>query len=216
METEKFKWDSDAPFARAKWETQKANRALKDYIAMGPGRSLTKLHKVYTEDTLEKGESPTKCLRTLKNWSSRYDWQARLACWDELEREDEEETWRDRRRKIREGEWGQARILLDRVEQMLKFPLAQVERVEETYIDGRPKAVTIVNPVRWSQRDVARFMQVASELGRLAAEMEQQRLDVRITEGELDDKIAEELARLERARKDATARTAGADADTAD
>ena len=38
----------------------------------------------------------------------------------------------------------------------------------------------------------------------------------RINEGELDDKIAEELARLDRARKDATAPPAGADADAAD
>lgn len=41
-------------------------------------------------------------------------------------------------------------------------------------------------------------------------------LDVRITEGELDDEIAGELARLDCARKDATAPAAGADADAAD
>lgn len=175
MDREKFQWNSDAPFARATWETQKANRALKDYVAMGPGRSLTKLHKTYTEYAPERGDPPTQCLRTLKNWSSRYDWQARLACWDELEREGEEEEWRSRRREIRQGEWKQAQTLLERAGQMLKFPLAEGTRVEEYYEDGKPKAITVVKPVRWAQRDITRFMQVSSELGRLAAGMEQRR-----------------------------------------
>ena len=166
-----------------KWETQKANRALKDYVAMGSGRSLSKLYRRYTESSPEKAQSPTQCLRTLKNWSSRYDWQARLARWDELEREGEEEVWRDRRRKIREGEWSQAQTLLDRVEQMLKFPLAQIDRVDKTDADGNPLVITIVKPVRWSQRDIARFMQVSSELARLAAEMEQRRQALDVTSG---------------------------------
>ena len=41
-------------------------------------------------------------------------------------------------------------------------------------------------------------------------------LDVRVTEGELDDTIEAELARLARVKETATAPQAGADADTAD
>jgi hypothetical protein len=154
------------------------------------------MEQVYREPSAEK--PPTRHARTLFHWSARYHWQARVSAWEDIKTAEDEAEWDERRRDIRKGEWEQAQTLLDRAEQMLKFPLAQVERVEETYSDGRSKAVTIVNPVRWSQRDIARFMQVASELGRLAAEMEQQRqiVEVRMGEDELNAAIEQELIRL--------------------
>ena len=174
-------WKQDDPLARYIGETRKSNAALLDYALMGPGRSLRKLSAQYVKQV--SSSPPTRKWNTITTWSLRYHWVARVAAWEAIKATADEAEWDERRRKIREGEWSQAQTLLDRAEQMLKFPLAQIERVEETYGDGRAKAVTIVNPVRWSQRDIARFMQVASELGRLAAEMEQRRQVLDVTTG---------------------------------
>jgi len=71
-------FDKDTPLSRIKGETQKAHNALMDYFLMpGGGRSLAKLHQKYIETTLN--EPPSKNLRTLAGWSTRYHWQARIA-----------------------------------------------------------------------------------------------------------------------------------------
>ena len=94
-----FSWDYGNPLARAKGELRSANSALWDYVQMGAGRSLRKLRDAY--EALEEehqGDTdvapharehpPTTVLRTLKRWSSRYQWQDRLSRWEELEREE--------------------------------------------------------------------------------------------------------------------------------
>lgn len=67
-------------------ETKKAMQACNDYLRMGPGRSLAKLHQTYTEYGPEK--PPTRHLATLKTWSTNYGWQARVNEYDtEIERQ---------------------------------------------------------------------------------------------------------------------------------
>lgn len=67
-------------------ENKKAILACNDYLRLGPGRSLAKLHQTYTESTPVK--PPTKHLRTLKEWSRLYEWQLRAAQYDtEIERQ---------------------------------------------------------------------------------------------------------------------------------
>ena len=56
-------------------ETPKAQRAWNYYLALGPRRSLPDLAKQYQTDP--QG-SPTTSLRCLKQWSSTWQWQARL------------------------------------------------------------------------------------------------------------------------------------------
>lgn len=53
-------------------------QALADYLAMGPQRSLVKLHQYY-EATANGGP----CLQTLKNWSKKHGWQKAAARHDE-------------------------------------------------------------------------------------------------------------------------------------
>ena len=170
-----FEWDADNPLARAKGETRKANDALGDYFGMGIGRSLAKLRQKYSGSGVKTRYS------TIANWSVKYHWQDRVDAQSEADNAADREYWADQRRQIRQADLKASVALRDRAEQMRKFPLAQVEKVEEFYKDGRVKAVTIVNPVRWSQADMARFEKVASELARLAAEMEQTRAVVDVT-----------------------------------
>ncbi len=69
-------FDQDTPLSRIKGETIKAHRALMDYFLMGEGRSLANLCQIYTEPA---PDPPTLHIATLKIWSSRYHWQARIA-----------------------------------------------------------------------------------------------------------------------------------------
>jgi len=62
-------------------ESKKAVLCCNDYLRMGPGRSLAKLHRKYTEPSRIK-EPPTTSLRWMKEWSRRFDWQDRAAEWD--------------------------------------------------------------------------------------------------------------------------------------
>lgn len=70
-------FDQDTPLSRIKGESIKAHRALMDYFLMGEGRSLANLCQIYTEPMPE--DPPTLHIATLKIWSSRYHWQARIA-----------------------------------------------------------------------------------------------------------------------------------------
>ena len=56
--------------------TDKAAAAFADYIGMGPGRSLASLCNRYQKSTKAP---PTKRLETLKEWSTKYQWQARIS-----------------------------------------------------------------------------------------------------------------------------------------
>lgn len=56
--------------------TDKAAEAFADYVELGPGRSLSRLASVYKSSTIP---TPTKTLRTLTGWSSKYQWQARIS-----------------------------------------------------------------------------------------------------------------------------------------
>lgn len=69
-------WDRDNPLERMEAETRKAHTALRDYWLIGPGRSIRNLHRKYMQVT--SLERPTRHLRTLLGWSSRYAWQARV------------------------------------------------------------------------------------------------------------------------------------------
>ena len=57
--------------------TPKAQAALADYLAMGPGRSLEGLCEQYRQRVRTENEAsvPTTRLATLGQWSAEYNWQ---------------------------------------------------------------------------------------------------------------------------------------------
>ena len=63
-----------------KGESKKAYTAFGDYCQMGAGRSLSLLVNQYQTNT--KPIPPTKNITSLKVWSSRYEWQARVTQYD--------------------------------------------------------------------------------------------------------------------------------------
>ena len=72
-----MEFDQDTPLNRVANETIKASTALMDYWLMGAGRSLANLCQIYTEP-MPDSEPPTVHIATLKVWSSRHHWQARI------------------------------------------------------------------------------------------------------------------------------------------
>ena len=63
-------------------ETGRAAKAFDDYAKLGDGRSLEKLLNAYRNDPA----APTRQIATLKRWSTRFGWQARLVEMVEAER----------------------------------------------------------------------------------------------------------------------------------
>ncbi len=96
-------WTESDPLQRLPGETHRANAALHDYVAMGYDRSLAKLLGKYSEDP---AKTPTKSIDTLFLWSSKHQWQARVAAWEALQRKREEQALledalEDRKNRIR-------------------------------------------------------------------------------------------------------------------
>ena len=69
---------------RRECDTRKSYPALCDYLRMGAGRSLRKLHAEYEEQSVSGSgtEPPTKYLSTLTRWSSEHDWADRAEEYD--------------------------------------------------------------------------------------------------------------------------------------
>jgi hypothetical protein len=106
-------WEALAP---RDGETPKAHIAFVDYVLMGPGRSIRKLHAKYCERIVSGSNAekpPTKRLPTLFEWSVKHDWQARLAAFSEERDRREQEAWEARRRAVRQADWEAGEALRD-------------------------------------------------------------------------------------------------------
>ena len=172
-------WNKNDPLARMKRERLTAHTALLDYAGMGPGRSIRSLQHSYSELAAKGGSIPTRNVRTLFHWSVRWHWQDRLAAWQDIVRKEREAEWKRRGTEQREWEWNASRQLIERFEQMMRYPLSE-QTVSEVDEEGKP-IVTVVKPVRWTQRDTVAVAKVAAELARLAAEMETERRAVDVS-----------------------------------
>jgi len=144
-----------------------------DYRLAGPSRSLL---GCVNRERVTKGHKESNF--TPGSWREafeRWNWKARVEAWDEHIRQELEAEWEARRKEVKEQEWASAGKLLERVGKMLKFPLSEVIQEDK---DGK---VFKVQPVRWSQSDITRFLEAASKLRRLAAEMETDRAGLDLT-----------------------------------
>ena len=135
---------------------------------LGSDRTLEEAWRRWRDQTTRdiKGRRPSK------HWcgnSQKWNWVARAEAWDlhvaRVANEEAEEEQVRRRQEMLEWEWDAFRQLKERIEQMLRYPLARVTRPNE---EG---GTTVVEPVRWRQRDIVAFAKIASELGRLSVGM---------------------------------------------
>lgn len=161
------------PWERQSGESAPAYAAAWAYFQMGSERSLSAVARNFH-----------KSKTLLARWSVRWRWAERAEAYDRhLHRlaldaqnkalAEEVERWEKRRSEQREREWSAAEALLSRAQQMLQLPLTIT-----TEDEGR----TVIQPARWSMRDVALFLDVASKLARRAAEMDtdNQKVDAKL------------------------------------
>lgn len=186
---------------RRERESERAYRAFLVYRDLGLARSLAGVRE-------QSGDRPIP-LRTIERWSARWAWPRRAAAWD---------AWlqaaRDRVARREAGKWERRRLaaleavyedvqkIRERLQLMLSFPLTR-RRTE----DGR----TVIEPARWSFRDVIAGLKAAAELEAMA-------LNAATTDPELmsDAEVAGVLDALDDAiRSGPGAATAGGPADAA-
>ncbi|SRR5581483_11930186 len=183
-------------------EPPRARRAFQDYVALGPERSDQLLYDSYLRAAQETDTKPFASLWAIRRWHTEYNWDERLAehsldadynaelnrldimrlehqaaarrieAWDEVQTE-------HRNRMVDIGQ-----RLLAKVEQMLDAPIFK----DEVQEDGQ----TIVRlPIKWQASDIARYIEVADKVVRLAAEMDTSRDKTTVV---ADERI-EEMAR---------------------
>lgn len=141
-----------------------AAAAFDDFVALGDGRSLAKLADQYQSDT---EPTPTKRLRTLKEWSAKYGWVARIA---EAEEHAAESKLREAARLDADTFLKTSRELNSRAAFTSAVPMDELVRMRESVRKPQPKGGTAVNvKVSVEVRQLAE--QMAESLGMDAEEL---------------------------------------------
>lgn len=137
------------PFEQQPRESAKAFAAFSLYLSLGPQRSM---------DTVSRKSA--KSIPLLKRWSRKFDWAGRVAAHGAhlaiVEREAIEVAargkaaeWASREQKLRETEWA-----------MHERAIAAAKRGLDAYMER--------DKVYANLADIARMLEIASKLGRLA------------------------------------------------
>jgi hypothetical protein len=182
-------WNPKAPLERAKGESRKANQALRDYALMGSGRSQRKLIEHYKKQAASNplAKPPTLVYSTLAGWCLNFDWVARVDAWTEIRQEQDEIEWAERRRQIRQDDYrlaerlrGLANEILDaaptfyrrRVKTERGEPTRRVVESGDREVHHITRVDTQIVTVALDGNLMTKAAKVASELGRLAAEVQ--------------------------------------------
>lgn len=171
------------------WVRQTGENALwfgrfEVYRLMGSARSLRGCYqKVWVEERVRKGQEgsdpPSFVSNSWRNAFERFRWEERSNAWDahqqhQVERElmdrgrRDRVEWMRRRNELRSQEWDYSGQLIDKAQAMLAESLHT-----ETEEDGK----TTKLPARWSFRDAATMLQLASALRRSATGTEVKELE---------------------------------------
>lgn len=173
---------SDELHPRNEWERRdgepnKWYDRFQIFLLLGSSRSIHAAYLAWRErERKTTRDSAQKRAGIPKSWldaAAKWDWVKRAEQFDENERQNNLMEWTKRREELREMEWKFSQELVDKVRQMLVFPLAKTVRTQES--DGQT-IVTEVYPTRWSIGDAAKFLEAASKLGRLALGEETERV----------------------------------------
>ena len=168
-------------------ETNKSFAAFQHYLHLAPSERSIERAYLQTGGKPVENRGEDRYPSGWSEWSRTFDWVKRVAAYDDhlaarafLEREiavtQEAQTWARRRDAQREREWEGREKLLDRVDVMLKLPITEREVVQSITVDGQEvPTLTVIKPVGWTQRDIARNLETASKLGRLACDLETDR-----------------------------------------
>jgi hypothetical protein len=163
-------WDEEDPLNKVDGESKKANRALRDYAYMGPGRTLDALAEIYQKLKGQGKRPPTVSRTTIGTWCFRNRWVTRVQRWEDLEIEREEDEWRQFRRQLRLREKEGSLALLDLSAEILA---EGPEFIKERVVTDKSGNQTVY--LRLDGDLAVRAMEAGSKLGRLAAGLETER-----------------------------------------
>ncbi|HPW54270.1 MAG TPA: hypothetical protein PLP31_00875 [Thermoanaerobaculaceae bacterium] len=182
-------------------ESGKAYGAFLVFRDLGPARTVEEAaRRAYPPGGPERGREGAKeeprgkrargRLGHVTLWARQWNWQTRALAWDAHQQrialgaaeERARQHGRELADKLREHEeraLALASQVMDKVEEMLAFPVA----VESTEVDADGNTVKVIRPARWSFRDVAILLEKADALIRLALGAETSRTAVKVEEG---------------------------------
>lgn len=170
-----FFYDTSNPLSIGRNEGTRANKALNDYYLMGDTRSLDKLIAHYA-----RNDKPTvNHVQTLKNWSSKFEWQRRVKEHDTIVNE---------------------RVLLARQESLIKFANEYEDRAMVTVRRLLDRADEILaaplDTANWSIDTAARLVATADKIARLTAKKETEITQVNVTDiDSIRDKLLARIAK---------------------
>jgi len=160
--------DQDGKLEPARWFAR-----FEAFRHLGPERTIEEAFRRWREQQRQSGARLGKKGRPSELWYYRardWHWKVRAEAWDvhvaRVANQEMEEERIQRQKEMVEWEWDAFRQLKERIEQMLRYPLARATTRQDE--EGN---VTVVEPVGWRQRDIVAFAKVASELGRLSIGM---------------------------------------------
>lgn len=171
------------------WQRQTGENArwfgrFEAYRLMGPSRSLRGCYQqVWVKERGAKGRKgahpPATVPTSWRDASERFRWEERSSAWDshqqhqaekelmDRERRDRVE-WLRRRNELRSQEWEYSGQLIEKAQAML---------AESLHIEKEEDGQTVKLPARWSFRDAAAMLQLASALRRSATGSEVKELE---------------------------------------
>lgn len=132
------------------------------YTLLGPSRNITAAYRAYAK--AEEGFDATG-METNPMWrfkAHEWNWKIRAEAFDEFQRIKDAELWEQRKRELREKEWGVANELLSQAEGSL------ASRSSYETVKG-PQGRVQNTPLK--PRDITGFASTGSKLGRLASGM---------------------------------------------
>lgn len=182
-------------------ESHQAFAAFRIFRDLGSQRSMD---AAYQRRERSSGVTGGKVTGRWHTWRAQWRWNDRVDAWDrhidaetraaaEARARADGERLAEQRSAQRAAELELGDLLLARARQMLTLPVIEQE-VESTDPEtGRPLHITLKAAPKWSFRDAGRFIDIATQLRRLALDMETSRTTVNV---DIEDEVRQLAAQF--------------------
>jgi hypothetical protein len=164
-----------AALARLDQESEAAHRAFLDYVHQGTRRSIRQLHTRYVEQTSSSDQAekpPTTKLSTLFTWSSKHQWQERVAKFEQEWQQRDQALWADRRRAVREANWEAGEALRQLANDILRETPQFLKTTRRVVKDGQGQPAKEIITLQIDVQAMLKALEVADKLQSTAAGVE--------------------------------------------
>jgi hypothetical protein len=180
--------------SRPPGESAPAHAAFLRYRDLGPSRSLDEAYRQHRGEKAPARQQQGRMLRapgTWKRWYTTFGWKERAEDWDAQQerrladlRQQYERVRLQREYKRRDEAESVANLLVQRVREMLAWPIQEEVTVERTEVtpDGQHLHIhqRVIKPMKWDMNTIVRFVEAFDRISRSSVED--------ATEGKLEEK----------------------------